>query len=151
MFEDRPLPRRWRGRRMWSSFEELERMRHELMRFFEEPALAWTRLWGPRSDVYESGDELVVKVELPGVDPKNLDVRVYEDRVVIRGTSEEETTVEEGQFYRRERRQGSFHRVIPLDVEVVPEKARATFRNGLLELHIPKAEPADDGHRVPID
>ncbi|MDI3316238.1 MAG: Hsp20/alpha crystallin family protein [Bacillota bacterium] len=151
MFEDRPLPRRWRARRMWSTFDDLERMRDELMRFFEEPALTWTRLWGPRTDVYEQGGELVVTVELPGVDAKNLDVRVYEDRVVVRGSSEEETTVEEGQFYRRERRKGSFHRVIPLEVEVVPDKARASFRNGLLEIRIPKAEPADDGHRIPVD
>lgn len=90
-------------------------------------------------DVVDNGKEYVVKANVPGVAAKDLDVRVMEDRVVIKGSFTEEKEDKQQNYILRERRSGSFTRSIPLE-NIDPDKAKAKFKDGVLQLTIPKKD-----------
>lgn len=96
----------------------------------------------PVADIYEEGDNIVVKAEMPGVDQNDIDVTVTDNVLVLRGEKQKEEEANEGDYYRSERVYGSFVRSIPLPPEVDAEKANASFKNGVLEIRVPKAEEA---------
>jgi len=138
----------------------MRRMQEEMDRafgsFFGQPwgggGMAQGRSgWSPSVDVYENDQEIVVKAEVPGVEPEDLDVTCTEDALVIRGESRREEDREEGGWHRTERRFGRFERQIPLPPGARPDDAQANFRNGVLELRIPKSEEAQQRtRRIPI-
>jgi len=142
----------------WDPWEDLARLREEVTRLFERPFFGppfrlreREEMFEPLVDVYEADKEVVVKAELPGIDPKDVEVRVFDEAVLIRGETKEEREEERPGYYRRERRQGKFYRQVRLPALVKPDEARATFRHGLLEVRAPKAEPVDGrGRRVEI-
>jgi HSP20 family protein len=102
-------------------------------------------------DVYETDNEIVVKADVPGVEPEDLEVYCTEDGVVLRGESRREQGRDEGGWHRTERRYGRFERQIPLPPGARPDDAQANFRNGVLELKIPKSEEARQRvRRIPI-
>ncbi len=90
-------------------------------------------------DVADKGTEFVVKAYLPGVDAKNLDIHVEEDAVIIKGYHSEETRQESQDYFLQEVRSGSFIRTIQLDGLVLPEKSKARFKAGVLELTLLKS------------
>ncbi len=140
----------------WDPWEEVNRLRDEFDRVFGFPGRLFGvgrgGAWTPSVDVYETADEVVVKAELPGVEPGNLDVRLTEDAVTLRGEMGHEEREEGEEYYRRERRFGSFYRVVPLPAAIRPEEGRATFRHGVLEVRAPKAEPERArGRRLQIE
>lgn len=90
-------------------------------------------------DLSDTGAELVVKAHLPGVDTKNLDIHVEEDVVTLKGSYSEETRQEGQEYLLQQFRAGSFIRTIPLNALVLPEKAKAKFQDGILELTLPKS------------
>lgn len=92
----------------------------------------------PRVDVSENDKEIKVTAELPGMDEKDIDVALSHDSLTIRGEKQEETEEEGKDYYRSERRYGSFHRVVPLSAEVDEGKAEANFRKGVLKIRLPK-------------
>ncbi len=96
----------------------------------------------PKVDVLERDDVVVVKAELPGVDKDNIDISMTEDHVTINANSRQEKAEEKGDYHRREITQGRFSRMVSLPESVQSDKAKATFENGVLELVIPKAAPA---------
>jgi HSP20 family protein len=96
----------------------------------------------PDIDVIENDDNIIVKAELPGFKPENVDARVEGNLLSIRGEYHEESEKREGQYHLKERRQGSFSRSIPLPVGVNADKAKAEFENGILTLTLPKHEDA---------
>ncbi len=139
--------------RLLSPFEEMERMFESIFpRGWLRPARwdwpEWSELAAPfggrapKVDVVERDEEILVKAELPGVDKKDLDVSVTDNTLTIKATTREESEKEEGEYHRREIVTGSFARSILLPAEVDGNKARATFRDGLLELSIPKVAKA---------
>jgi HSP20 family protein len=93
-------------------------------------------------DVYETPEELVVRAAIPGVEPKDVEISVEEDVLTIRGESRKEEEVKEENYLRRELRFGSFQRSLRLPPTVEPEKATATFENGVLKLSLPKKPEA---------
>ena len=93
-------------------------------------------------DVYETNDSFVVKANVPGIDPKDLDIQVEEDVLTIRGEFEQKDEVNEENFLRRELRYGSFQRALRLPPTVDAEKAKATFEHGVLKLELPKKPEA---------
>lgn len=113
----------------------------------------WSGMAGhPSVDVVDAGDSLVLRADLPGVDPANVDVRVLDDSVVLKGEMQQETKQEKEGYYRAERRFGSFYRTVPLPTRVKPEQATASYRHGVLEVKLPKAEGDEGrGHRLNID
>ncbi len=94
----------------------------------------------PKVDVIERDDEVVVKAELPGVDKKDLDVSVTENSVTIKGTTRHEEKEEKGDYYRCEISRGAYARTVPLPSYVDADKAKASFKDGVLELKLPKVE-----------
>jgi HSP20 family protein len=104
----------------------------------------------PNADILETDDELVLRIELPGVEPGRLSVSVHGGDVIIRG---EKTSPEPGSgatFHVAERSYGEFRRVIHLGVPVNTRRAAATLNNGLLRLTFPKV-PNRRGEEVPIE
>ncbi|MCC7207573.1 MAG: Hsp20/alpha crystallin family protein [Anaerolineae bacterium] len=97
----------------------------------------------PATDVHETENEIVVKAELPGFNPDQIDIRVEGNVLTIKGqVSSEQERKEEGQVHLRERRMSSFQRSFSLPVGVDPDKAEANFENGVLTLTLPKREDA---------
>ncbi len=133
----------------WDPAADFSAMRNVMDRFFDQPLhrlpfrgsedLGNTTL---SLDVVETGDTFVIKAAVPGVDPKDVEISVDEDVLTIRGEfSKQEETTEEN-YLRREIRSGSFLRQLRLPPTVEPEKAQASFENGLLKLSIPKKPEA---------
>jgi len=98
--------------------------------------------WAPAVDIYETEQELVVKADLPDVDPKELDIRVENNVLTIRGERKFEKNVSQDNYLRVERTYGAFSRSFSLSNTVNPEAIKAEYRNGVLSLAIPKREEA---------
>jgi len=98
--------------------------------------------WAPAVDIYETEQELVVKADLPDVDPKDLDIRVENNLLTIRGERKFEKKVSEENYLRIERSYGSFARSFTLANTVNSEAIKADYQNGVLTLTIPKREEA---------
>ena len=92
--------------------------------------------------MYETGDEVVVRAEMPNVDPSNVDITVTAEAITIKGTVREHEEKKDRSYYRRELRYGSYVRTLPLPAEVKGGDAKATYKDGVLEVKIPKAERA---------
>jgi len=93
-------------------------------------------------EVYETDHEVVVRAELPGVDPKSVNVTVQDNTLTVEAEAREEQEERGRNYLRRELRYGQFSRTVALPAEVKPDAAKATFRNGLLEVRVPKSERA---------
>ena len=98
--------------------------------------------WTPRVDVYENKDNFVVKAELPGIDPKDLEVRIEDETLYLKGERKLEKEQKEENYYQRERAYGSFARSFSLPSSVNTEKVLAEYKDGLLRLTLPKREEA---------
>ena len=96
----------------------------------------------PHVDLIDRDHEIVVKAELPGVDKKDLEISVTSDSVTIKGTTSHEAKEEKGDYYRSEMSRGTYSRKLALPSEVDEDKAKATFKNGVLELTLPKTKKA---------
>jgi HSP20 family protein len=129
----------------WDPFAEMATLRQTMDRLFDEPR-PW-RVFGNGGgdvhfpiDLYETAEEVVVKASLPGVKPEDIDISVTGQLLTLRGESKEEHEEKTQNYYRRERRAGSFLRQISLPTEVDSSKADASFEDGVLHLRLPKAE-----------
>jgi HSP20 family protein len=91
-------------------------------------------------EVSETEGELEVKASLPGVKPEEVEITVQNDVLTIKAEHKDTTEEKKRDFYRRDIRYGTFHRAMTLPVSVDSDKAEATFENGVLHLHLPKAE-----------
>ncbi len=126
---------------VWNPFAELERIRKEFDRLFEEVSNVETeRLFAPVVDVYETDSELVIKAEIPGAKKEDIEVSIKDNAVHIRGEKKEEREEKTETVHRVERFYGKFERLIPLPTDVKAEEAKAEYKDGVLEIRIPKAE-----------
>ena len=98
--------------------------------------------WAPAVDIFETEHELVVKADLPDIDPKDLDIRVENNILTIRGERKFEKKVDQDNYLRVERAYGSFARSFSLANTVNTEAIKADYQNGVLTLSIPKREEA---------
>ena len=131
----------------WNPYDELQRVRDEIAGIFA-PFFGWAGRgeplpgrFTPSVDVTETPSEVVIRAEVPGVDPQQLEVHLSEDTLTLRGRVEEQREENETGFRRVERRYGAFERSISMPVPVRHQEARASCRNGVLEIHVPKAGP----------
>ena len=107
--------------------------------------------WAPKVDVRQRGNELVISADLPGVRPSDIAVEVTEDAVIISGQRDEEKVEDSGDVYKVERKFGAFFREIPLPQGAIVDQARATFKDGVLEISVPApAAQASRGRRLEI-
>ena len=96
----------------------------------------------PPLNVFDAGEEVVLKAELPGVDPARLDVEVRDNTVTVKGERGFESPNGTAAFHRRERADGQFRRVIRLPARLASDEAKAEYRHGVLTVRIPKAKEA---------
>jgi HSP20 family protein len=124
-----------------SSFQDqISRLLHEGFESNSEQASLTT--WAPAVDIFENEHELVVKADLPEVKPEDLDIRVENNVLTIRGERKFEKRENENNYLRVERVYGAFSRSFALANTVNAEAIKADYKNGVLELHIPKREEA---------
>jgi HSP20 family protein len=134
--------------RRWDPFDELSSLRESMERLFDDfftrrPVRApGPTLWEPAIELFETGNEVVFRAEMPGIDPQSVDVTVAEDTLTIKGEARAAQEQKGRNYYRRELRYGAFERAVGLPVSVQADQAKASFKNGILEIHIPKAERA---------
>jgi HSP20 family protein len=109
--------------------------------------LAWT----PKVDVVQRGGELIVRADLPGMKPEDVVVEVSEDAITISGERRQEKEDDRGGVYRFERSYGAFLRVIPLPEGAITDQAKASFKDGVLEIAVPAPpEQVSRGRRLEI-
>jgi HSP20 family protein len=129
----------------WEPFRELASLQSDMGRLvnglFEAPSRA-NQSWLPALDVWETADELVYAFDLPGIVEKDISIEVQDDTLTV--SAEREKTVAESSehFYRFERRFGTFSRAVGLPQGVDDSKIEASYRDGVLEIHVPKPEEA---------
>ena len=131
-----------------SPFDELDQWLDEVRRNWLSPFF-WGRsfpeagsVFGsrlPRVDVIDRENEIFIRAELPGVSKENLEVSLHEGILTLSASTQKEEQEEKGQYYRRELSRGEFQRTIRLPGPVESEKAKASFKDGILELTLPKA------------
>lgn len=94
--------------------------------------------WMPKVDVIDRDDDIVVRAEVAGVDKKDLDISVTESSVTLKGETKQEEREERGHYYRHEISRGAFARMVTLPAQVDTEKAKAEFKDGVVEVTMPK-------------
>ena len=129
----------------WEPMREIEHLQRRMNRLFERmfpngdggvSALNFI----PSAEMEETADAIRLRLEIPGLESKDLNVEVTEQSVSISGDRKSETTTEEKGIVRSEFRYGKFERLIPLPAHVQNDKAQAEYKNGILTLTIPKVE-----------
>ncbi len=103
---------------------------------------AWTFSNGPLVDLEDTGDELRVSLEVPGISEKEIQVHLEGQRLVVRGEKKSSREEKKGNCYYSECSYGSFHRSIPLPCEVDAEKVNASYKHGVIRITLPKTEAA---------
>ncbi|HVO95403.1 MAG TPA: Hsp20/alpha crystallin family protein [Terriglobales bacterium] len=140
----------------WRGFGELGRFEREMDQMMEDffgrrfrPF--WPERWFrteeiqgrvPALDMFEEKDDIVVKAEIPGMDKDNIEVNLTDHTLTIKGEKKKEEEIKEENYYRTERSYGAFIRSVELPREVHADKVKATFKNGVLEIRMPKTEEA---------
>jgi HSP20 family protein len=139
----------WRPFRELAPFREFERMRREMDRlwdtFFEGGLRRRTEEggeWLPSLDVAETKNELVVKAEVPGMNPKDIDISLSDGVLTIKGDKRQEKEEKEADYHLVERSYGSFIRSVQLPKEVQSDKISASYKDGILKISLPKSEEA---------
>lgn len=133
--------------REWAPFWPLKRLQHGIDELFEAPLASWTAPdlfggWGPPVDVFEDKDNVVAKIELPGMKKEEIQLSIVGDILNISGERKRETEHKTAGAYLSERYFGRFHRSVPLPVAVEPAKIQAHYKEGLLTVTCPKTEEA---------
>jgi HSP20 family protein len=134
----------------WDPFDAFLGAQEDLNRLFRR---SWLRpadgdkpvaeggVWAPAVDIYETGETFTVEAELPGIDPKDIDVAVDEGVLTLRGERKLEREVKEENYYRVERAYGMFQRAVRLPSDIDAEKVKAEYDNGVLRVTVPKVQP----------
>lgn len=131
--------RRYRYPSIW---REMDRLQREMNRLYNagfegrsRPAPSY-----PAMNIWTSDDDAVVTAEVPGVDPKDMDISVVGDTLTVSGSRMPDETAEDARYHRQERGYGKFARSIQMPFNVNSNKVEATFKNGVLTIRLPRAE-----------
>jgi HSP20 family protein len=130
----------------WTPDRHPMTLQEELSRLFEDfigPTQSSDDIvWAPRVDISETSDDIVVRAELPGVNPESINVDLTNNTLTIQGEKKKDDTAEGENFYRVERIYGKFMRSFSLPQRVKADAVKARYSNGILLVTIPKAEEA---------
>lgn len=127
---------------------QFNQLRNEISRLLEDPFSLMTpdtsffEGWTPAIEVYEDQEKITVKAEIPGMEPKDIEVSLDGNNLIISGERKEEQENREGETYRSERFFGRFQRSITLPTSVDQNKIQANYKDGVLCIELPKAEEA---------
>jgi HSP20 family protein len=140
-----------------SRLQEGSPYRSEIERFFDDffggsmlPVEGSQGAQGFQLDLYEDENRLCVTAELPGIDEKDVDVQLNRDILTIRAEKKQEQEVNKRNWHRTERSYGMFTRSIRLPVDIRTEQVSATFKNGVLEVILPKSMESQSMRRIPV-
>jgi HSP20 family protein len=124
-------------------FRDITSLRDEMNRLFSrtlgEGASAGSA-WTPAVDIFDTAEAIVLKAELPGLTPDDIDIEVDDNVLTIKGERRFEDKVEEGRYYRLERAYGQFSRSVTLPQGVKADEISASFDQGVLQVRVPKAD-----------
>ena len=139
----------WKPFKELTPFKDFDRMRKEMDRLWGSFLEVGSRRrgeddteWYPSVDIAETKNVVVVKVELPGMDPKDIDVSLSDGMLTIKGEKKQEREEKEENYHLVERSYGSFTRSVGLPKEVKHDKISASYKNGVLKIVLPKSEEA---------
>ncbi len=132
----------------WNPLGEMTGMQNRINRMLNAPYWPAGRMdddtvmgmWNPAVDLYEKDDHFVIKAELPGVDKKDIAIDLKDRVLTLSGERSYENEVKEENYYRRERSYGKFQRAFTLPADVDSDKIKAEFKDGLLQIEVPKPE-----------
>lgn len=135
----------------WDPFRDVMTLQERMNRLFDQ-TLSRTRtdddegltasMWSPAVDIFETSDSIVMKAELPGVNRDNIDIQVQDNTLMLKGERKFEREVKEENYLRIERSYGAFQRAFNLPAVVRQDKIKAVFKDGVLEVTMPKADEA---------
>jgi HSP20 family protein len=139
----------------WEPFREIDTLQRQMNRLFDRliPTDGGERTgftFIPAAEIEETDDAIKLRLEVPGLEPKDINVEATPESISISGERKTETTTEENGITRSEFRYGKFHRVIPLPSHVQNNKVQAEYKNGVLHLTLPKAE-SEKGRAVKVN
>ena len=154
------LGRTWPWGQDSGPFRAMQRMADEMDRMFDDfgfgrrglqPLRQETAgtLWAPQVETFQKDNELTIRADLPGLKREDVTVEINDRDICIHGERKHESDEERDGYYHSERSYGSFSRTIPLPEGAITEQAKATFRDGVLEITMP-APPASKGRRLEI-
>ncbi|MEN2994458.1 MAG: Hsp20/alpha crystallin family protein [Thermodesulfovibrio sp.] len=144
----------------WSPLKEIEEIRKEMDRLFEEflspirrrRAVSPEGVISPNVDIFERGGEIVIQVELPGVSKEDLDLTITDDRLVIKGEIKKPEGVSDEDYILNERNYGAFSRTVNLPPDIDKSSVKANLRNGLLEIVILRKEESKPKEiKIPLE
>ena len=139
----------------WEPFKDLmimqERMNRLFNEFFSRPAGydeegTGQGAWAPLVDICETDDDMILKAELPGMKQEDIQIEIRENVLTLKGERKQENDLKEGQYHRVERSFGAFQRLFTLPNAIQPEKVKARYKDGVLEITMPKAEVVRPRH-----
>lgn len=137
----------------WSPFRHLTSLREEIDRLFESPMAEMTQSshqflsgWMPSVDLYEDKDNLYLKAELPGMNKEDIEISIHEGVLTLSGERKQDPKYDSAEVYRAERFLGRFQRTLTLPTLVNTEAVKATYKDGLLHVVLPKAEESKPKH-----
>ena len=132
----------------WTPFRDMMTFQDRMNRFFDDPLfrtgwhdddLALTS-WHPMVDIYDDGDKVVIKAEIPGMDKKDISIDLKERVLTLKGERSYNNEAKEDKYYRKERAYGKFERSFTLPVGLNHKDIKADYKDGLLKIEIPKPE-----------
>jgi len=140
----------WRSYRDWDPFEGMSDIQERINRLFDEtfgryPATrreTLERTWSPQVDIYEDRENIVVKAELPGIKKEDVSIEVKDNILTLSGERKHEKETKKENYHRIERSYGKFNRSFSLPDPVKVDKVKANYRDGVLEITLPKSEEA---------
>jgi len=132
----------------WNPWREMPTLHNRINSLFDDPFFRIGRLsdeesmgmWNPAVDLYEKDEHFIIKAELPGVKKDDIKVDLKDRVLTLSGERTYDNEVKEENYYRRERSYGKFQRAFTLPAEVDPEKIKAEFKDGVLQIEVPKPE-----------
>ena len=142
---------RWRPRRYVPAISsDVDKMFDDLMQSWARPSSLSELGWSPSIDVCEKDGEILVSAEVPGIDPKDIDISVDGNRLVISGEKRQEEEEQDKNYYRVERSYGSFRRSFSLPSNADADNIKASSKDGVLSVRIPKRND-EIGKKVEIE
>lgn len=136
--------------RRWNPLMEIAPTMAEMFRM-PERLLEDEISFVPSMDLQETDKSYVLTAEMPGMDPNNVDISVRNGVLELKGEKKEEKESDQTGNGWTERRYGAFHRQIPLDQEIKEDEVKATYKNGVLRIEVPKADEGKSGKSIPIE
>ncbi len=149
---------RWRPARELDPFSLLSSVRDEMDRLFQNSLAPWRPSgdnypegdWTPEVDVIEEENSVIIRANIPGLKKEDIDLSVVDDTLILKGEKKQESEVKKENYHRIERSYGFFQRGIPLPSAVDADKVEASYKDGVLEVKLPRKEEAKKAKKIAI-